>query len=291
MSESQEKSIKERLRTISEERDITFAQLWQNLILERFLVRLHRSARKDHFVFKGGSLLARYIDLGRETRDLDFLMEGISNAVASINTAIDEICTIDLKDAFYFERIKTDPLTHPHMHYTGVQVILQARFGKTRTPLQIDLGFGDIVEPIDHAIALTATRKGPFFESQIKLRCYPKEFIFAEKLETVVYRGGTNSRMKDFHDLYSLVSLPDCLNPVYAENVILNVFRHRNSPVSLLPLRFDVASIAKLQSLWNNYLKELKSTSSLPSSFHEVVSKINGWLSVNTSLWHTDGTV
>lgn len=74
---------------------------------------------------------------------------------------------------------------------------------------------------------MMSTRKGPLFESQIRLRCYPKEFIFAEKLETVIYRGGTNSRMKDFHDLYSLVSLPKCLNVIYTEKVVVNVFKHR----------------------------------------------------------------
>jgi hypothetical protein len=30
-----------------------------------------------------------------------------------------------------------------------------------------------------------------------------KEFIFAQKLETIIYRGASNSRMKDFHDLHS----------------------------------------------------------------------------------------
>ncbi|MEM7175340.1 MAG: nucleotidyl transferase AbiEii/AbiGii toxin family protein [Chlamydiota bacterium] len=78
-------------------------------------------------------------------------------------------------------------LAHPHMHYTGVQVALLARLGKTKTHMQIDLGFGDIVEPINYPINLTSTRKGPLFESQIHLSCYPKEFIFAEKLETSVH--------------------------------------------------------------------------------------------------------
>ena len=60
---------------------------------------------------------------------------------------------------------------------------------------------------------LTATSKGPLFESKIQVCSYPKEFIFAEKLETVVYRDIGNTRMKDFHDLYSLISLEKCLDP------------------------------------------------------------------------------
>lgn len=283
MTRPQEQSIKERIRTLSKERDLTFAELWQNLILERFLARLHQSEHREHFILKGGSLLARYIDLGRETRDLDFLVSQMANAMEFVSDAVDCICLINLDDAFTFERVKISPLTHPHMHYTGAQVALLARLGNTRTHLQIDLGFGDIVEPVDHSIALTSTRKGPLFESKIQLKCYPKEFIFAEKLETVIYRGGTNSRMKDFHDLHSLVSLPGCLNTTYAEKVVINVFNHRGASLQNLPLDFDVTAMAKLELLWGDYYKQLKSSVSLPSSFGDVVSQINQWLESTTA--------
>jgi predicted nucleotidyltransferase component of viral defense system len=284
MSKFREQSIKEHIRTLSRERNFTFAELWQNLILERFLARLHQSQYKERFILKGGSLLARYIDLGRETRDLDFLVEQIANAIESIGNAVDHICSIDLNDAFSFERVKINPLEHSHMHYTGAQVALLARLGKTRTHLQIDLGFGDIVEPIDHSISMTSTRKGPLFESQIRLRCYPKEFIFAEKLETVIYRGGGNSRMKDFHDLYSLVSLPMCLNAIYTEKVVIRVFKHRQASIQNLPLHFDTTGMTKLQSLWYDYRQDLKPSVLLPSAFGEVVSKINHWLLSMTTL-------
>ncbi|PIS00318.1 MAG: nucleotidyl transferase AbiEii/AbiGii toxin family protein [Chlamydiae bacterium CG10_big_fil_rev_8_21_14_0_10_35_9] len=284
MSRSQEQSIKEHIRTLSKERNLTFAELWQNLVLERFLARLHESNHKEHFILKGGSLLARYIDLGRETRDLDFLVEKMANAIVSVSDAIDRICCIDLDDAFSFERIKIHPLTHPHMNYTGAQVALLARLGKTKTHLLIDIGFGDIVEPVDHSITLTSTRKGPLFENKIQLKCYPKEFIFAEKLETVIYRGGVNSRMKDFHDLYSLVSLSECLNSTYLEKVIINVFNHRGTSIQKLPLNFDTIAITNLQSLWENYCKELKPSISLPSSLGKVVSTINHWLESATAL-------
>lgn len=284
MSNPLEQSIKEHIRTLSKEQNSTFAELWQNLILERFLARLHQSEYKKNFILKGGSLLARYINLGRETRDLDFLVEQVANVIENMSSAVDHICSIDLDDAFSFERIKISPLEHPHMHYTGAQVALLARLGKTRTHLQIDLGFGDIVEPIDHSISMTSTRKGPLFESQILLKCYPKEFIFAEKLETVIYRGGANSRMKDFHDLYSLVSLPRFLNVLYTEKVVINVFNHRQTSIQNLPIHFDALELQKLQSLWADYHRDLKSSISLPSAFGEILSKINHWLLTMTTL-------
>ena len=83
---------------------------------------------------------------------------------------------------------------------------MMAYFGKTRFKVAIDIGFGDIVNAVEYSIPLTAYSKGVLFESNVKLSCYPKEFIFAEKLETIIYRGSFNSRMKDFHDLYSMIS-------------------------------------------------------------------------------------
>ncbi len=44
------------------------------MILERFLTRLARSSYREKFVLKGGTLLAKYIPIGRETQYLDFLI-------------------------------------------------------------------------------------------------------------------------------------------------------------------------------------------------------------------------
>ncbi|MGE3955063.1 MAG: nucleotidyl transferase AbiEii/AbiGii toxin family protein [Parachlamydiales bacterium] len=113
MSKAQEQSVKERLRTLAREGKGTFAQLWQNLILERFLARLCRSEYKEHFILKGGNLLARYIPLGRETKDLDFLVNGLANSMDFVGRAIDGICAVHLTDGFSFERVKITELAHP----------------------------------------------------------------------------------------------------------------------------------------------------------------------------------
>ncbi len=284
MTHSQEQSVKERLRTLSKERDLTFAEVWQNLVLERFLARLSKSEHRSHFILKGGRLLAHYIDLGRETRDLDFLVEHMANRIDSLSEIIGDICRVDLGDAFTFEKLRIDPLVHQHMCYSGVQVALLARLGKTKTHVQIDLGFGDIVESVVQSIEMTSTRKGPLFESQVQLKCYPKEFIFAEKLETVIYRGGGNSRMKDFHDLYSLISLREGLDLSYVGKVVTSVFDHRQSSMEKLPISFDADAISRLKVLWSNYHGELKSKGLLPPLFIDVISAINSWLEFNLEL-------
>lgn len=255
--------------------------------MERFLARLCQSKYKTNFVLKGGTLLARYIPIGRETKDLDFLVQRLANTGEFFNGVFDQICGIHLEDGFTFEKVKVGQLLHPHMNYTGIEVLLLAKMGGPETHIQIDLGFGDVVDAIDYPLELTATSKGPIFESKIQVRSYPKEFIFAEKLETVVYRGSGNTRMKDFHDLYSLVSLEGALDPVYVDKVVAMVFNHRQAPLAQLPLYLDAASMEILQPLWQDYQRRVFSSQSqvsLPESLMEVISVINTWLMYNTQL-------
>lgn len=223
MKSAVEQSIKEKIKALAKERETTFAELWKNLILERFLSRLARSSYREKFILKGGTLLAKYIYLGRETQDLDFFIQKLSNTEQSLKTVLQAICNIDANDSFAFELIKIKILDHSQLAYTGAEISLQALFGATKTVIRMDLGFGDRVEPIEYPMDLISTSKGPLFESKISLHCYPKEFIFAEKLETVVFRGEGNTRMKDFHDLYSLICL-DVLDSALTKKAVDLVF-------------------------------------------------------------------
>ena len=287
MSKSLKQSMKERLKVVAKERDLTFEEVWHNLVLERFLARLCQSKYKTNFILKGGTLLARYIPLGRETKDLDFLVEKIKNTEEFLSKAFDDICKVNLEDGFEFEKVKVGTLEHSHMDYTGIEVLLLAKLGGPQSYIQIDLGFGDIVEPISYSMALTSTSKGPLFESKLQVRSYPKEFIFAEKLETIVYRGIGNFRMKDFHDIFSLITLDDCLDLAYTDKVVKAVFLHRQTSIDALPIQFDDDAMEKLQSAWQNYHEKaisIESKGNIPKTIREIIHSINTWLKVNTTL-------
>jgi predicted nucleotidyltransferase component of viral defense system len=157
MTSDLEKSFKAKLRAIAKEKNRDPADLWQTLTLERFLVRLAKSEYRKHFILKGGILLSKYIEIGRETTDLDFLARKISNEVSGLKTIFEKIASIDLQDGFQFREIKVSELTHPHMGYPGVEVALMAYFGKTRCKVAIDIGFGDIVDSIEYSIPLTTS--------------------------------------------------------------------------------------------------------------------------------------
>lgn len=283
MTSSLEQSFKKRLQHIAKERNITPASVWQNVILERFLVRLCRSPHKDHFILKGGTLLARFIDIGRETIDLDFSVDYLTNEPKALQKIIEEVIQIDLDDSFIFANVSISPLEHVHMHYPGARIKMEVRFGKARFPLYVDLGFGDLVKSQEQKIPLLSNSKGPLFEASVKVKCYPLEFVLAEKLETVVYRGDENSRMKDFHDLLTLTQAKDIVNNKQAEKAIQTVFTHRNTPLNL-PLQFDSSSMQSLQRYWSQYLQGVASRDTLPQEIGSIIETINNWLKTRTSL-------
>lgn len=285
MTADTEQSFKAKLRALAKEKNRDPADLWQNLILERFLVRLAKSEYAKYFILKGGILLSKYIEIGRETTDLDFLAQKISNESNKLKFVFETIANIDLRDGFSFRGVKVNELAHPHMGYPGVEISMMGHFGKTRFKVAIDIGFGDIVIPVKYTIPLTTSSQGDLFEQSVSLSCYPKEFIFAEKLETVIYRGSLNSRMKDFHDLYSMItSLTFSFFPDL-EAIIRLVFEHRKTTLAL-PILFTEDDLLRMQNFWNEYLRGLRpeAVASLPGNMIDLISKINEWLRSNTGL-------
>lgn len=273
-----EKSFKAKLRNIAREVNRNPADLWQAIVLERFLVRLGQSPHRNHFALKGGLLLAKYIPIGRETQDIDLLGLNISNNTQQLKTAFAEIVAVEIKDGFIFQELTIKELLHPHMAYTGMEVSMMAHFGKTRFPVSIDIGFGDVVKPVEKNISLTHHAKGPLFEETTILLCYPLEFIFAEKLETLVYRGGSNSRMKDFHDLYTMLKMPD-LSHDALKTIIPTVFANRETTFNQ-PLLFSDADISSLQLHWTSYLTRLRpqDAGALPTKISDCIHVLNQWL-------------
>ncbi len=81
--------------------------------------------------------------------------------------------------------------------YEGVRVQFHATLARARIPMQLDIGFGDVITPGPTDIEYPSLLDFP----APVLRAYPKETVVAEKLEALTALGLLNSRMKDFYDL------------------------------------------------------------------------------------------
>jgi len=110
-----EQALKARLKNIAEIENQTFNEVWRKLILERMLVRIYRSKHSDKFIFKGGLLLSHYLDIGRETKDIDFLATLMEVTAPNIEIAFNDICAVKMSDNFIFSYSNMTKLEQPHM--------------------------------------------------------------------------------------------------------------------------------------------------------------------------------
>ncbi len=84
--------------------------------------------------------------------------------------------------------------------YSGVNVSVFAMLDRTKVPVSIDIGFGDVVYPKKHIMEFPTLLD----MATAKIYAYSLETVIAEKLEAIVSLGYVNSRYKDFYDIYLL---------------------------------------------------------------------------------------
>jgi predicted nucleotidyltransferase component of viral defense system len=277
-----EAALKERLKVIALEKNIALNKVWKQLLLERFLARLSSSSYQDKFIFKGGLLLAQYIAISRETIDIDFLMTKIKSEMKKIEKIITEVALIDSADGFSYSWFSIEELNQPHMEYSGYRVRLDVQFGKMRDKIQIDIGVGDVVKPVEATFSPFEYKGKPIFAGEISLYVYPPEAIFAEKLETIISKGDINSRMKDYHDLLMMIHEPNFLDSGKLPDAIQATFDRRGTQKEL-SIQFDEAGTQSLQLLWNRHLQGLgvfRERIALPENISDVINEINNWVSL-----------
>ena len=184
-----EQVLKDKLRIAAKDQGLLYNELWHRLILERFLIRLSRSNQVDKFILKGGTLLARYIPIKRETKDLDFLVTKLQGEKEAIREALKGITNFSVNDGFTFQLESMEDLLHSHMKYPGFSAKLKCCFGKMKGKINIDIGLGDQVTPVEDSLRLLEAKGVPVFENSVSLLVYRPESIFSEKIQTAVLRG------------------------------------------------------------------------------------------------------
>lgn len=178
--------------------------------LERLLYRLSISQHAANYLLKGALLFALWYDQPhRPTRDADLLGYGpddIETAVAAFR----EISQIEVEDGVAFEPASVrGSEIRKETGYGGVRIDLQAKLDGARIALQVDIGFGDTVTPAPETVdypTLLDNLPAP------RLRAYPKHTVVAEKFHAVCLLGMANTRMKDYFDLWVLLT-EDTLDP------------------------------------------------------------------------------
>ena len=266
-------SVKQKLMNLARTRNDDFQLILTKYALERFLARLALSEHRTEFILKGAMLFQIWTGFSsRATRDLDFLSFG-SSGVEDLTLIVRNICTIEIQyDGISFnlegikgERIKVD------QDYEGVRVQVPAFLERTRIPLRVDVGFGDVVNPEIREDAFPTLLGFP----EPSIRTYPPETVVAEKLQALVDLGMTNSRLKDFYDLYVLTQKFQPSSKTLAHAISATFERRKTAIPAEMPIALtkEFSDEASKQLQWKSFLR--KSNVSDDISLERAVSHLN----------------
>jgi type I restriction enzyme, S subunit len=270
-------SIRHRLRNLLRERGEDMQFGLQRYAIERFLYRLGVSAHRERFVLKGAALFALWGgSVYRPTRDLD--LTGYVNAdEKDVLAALREICLVsNPADELFFDpnTLSAEPI-RDDSEYRGLRIRLEATLATSRIPIQIDIGFGNAVEPPPQEAEYPTLLD----DSPPRIRTYPPEAVIAEKLHAMVVLGERNSRYKDFYDVHVLARQFRFDDKTLAR-AIAATFERRQTPitaarpVALTPRFF--ADEARAQQ-WRAYVTS-NSLPAVPADFDSVGELIRQFL-------------
>ena len=250
------RQLKDLIRNLSKEVEIEPYVLIRKYMMERFLERVSKSKYNGSFILKGGMLVSAFVGIeSRATMDIDTTIKGIPVTITEMKRMITEISDIYLEDNVKF-RIKKLSEIMDEMEYTGIRFSMEAIMDGAVIPLKIDISTGDVITPGE----ISYSYKLMFEDRTIPIMTYPVETILAEKLETVISRSITNTRMRDFYDIHLLLQLHKIDYDIFA----LALERTAKKRESLLLLENAenvlkaVNSSDDMKKMWTTYQKKFR---------------------------------
>lgn len=213
-----------RLKNQAKTEGINYQICLQLFFQEEFLRRLSHSKYKNNLILKGGMFIYTLTDFNsRPTRDMDFLMKGLSNNLNNIKAVMSEICAVHTENDYIFlEVIDTEKITL-EKKYPGVKTKFIGHINNVRVPFSVDVGIDDIIVP-DTMVRRLSTRLDGFETPEIYT--YSLESTISEKFDAILQRMETTSRMKDFFDIYYLSNVFDFSGKTL-KNAVMITTKHR----------------------------------------------------------------
>jgi len=272
------RQLKDLLRNLSKKKSADAQILMRNYMMERFLERISLSDYKERFILKGGMLVAAMVGLdARSTMDLDATVKGANVSVEDVENIIASILSVPIEDGVEFQ-VKRISEIMEEAEYPGVRVSMETTFDGVRTPLKIDISTGDVITPREVRYSFKLMLE----ERSIEVWAYNLETVLAEKLETVISRNVTNTRMRDFYDIHILQQL-------YGESLCAPVLQDALTATATkrgtLEQMKDAASVFDeveeslvMEKLWQSYQKNYSYAADI--SWHTVMDSVRAFYAV-----------
>ena len=266
------RQLKDLIRNLSKKKSADAQILMRNYMMERFLERISLSDYKDRFILKGGMLVAAMVGLdARSTMDLDATVKGTNVNVKDVGNMISSILSVPVEDGVTF-RVKKISEIMEEAEYPGVRVSMEATFDGVRTPLKIDISTGDVITPREVRYSFKLMLE----ERSIEVWAYNLETVLAEKLETVISRNITNTRMRDFYDIHILKQLyEETLSTSMLRDALAATAKKRGTlqQIQNAGAVFDeIEENPVMKKLWQSYQNNYSYAANLP--WHTVMDSV-----------------
>lgn len=250
-------SIKDRLKNNAKESGRTMQDELVTYGLERTIYRLSISKYAEHFTLKGGIFLYALFDgnFARATMDIDLLAQHLANDAKKMKKVFSDIFSIECDDALRFDLDSLDVINITEFkEYHGVNISIMGYLERTRVPISIDIGFGDVVYPkrMRMNFPVLLDMESP------EIYAYSIYSVIAEKFEAFVSLGLANGRYKDFYDIYVLASNYN-MDGNELKNAIIETFSHRKTGFTdIVAFENDFTKDSVRQGRWRAFIKKKK---------------------------------
>lgn len=250
-------SVKDRLKKQAIEDGKTVQDKLVTFGLERTIYRLSISEYAERFTLKGGIFLYALFEgeYARATMDIDLLAQRIPNDADEMKKIFHDIFSIECDDALRFDlnTLKVINITE-FKEYHGVNVSIMGYLDRTRIPVSIDIGFGDVVYPERMKMEFPV-----LLDMEVpEIYAYSIYSVIAEKFEAFVSLGFANGRYKDFYDIYVLADRYD-LNGMKLKKAIIETFTHRGTEFDdIVAFEDGFTDDGIRQGRWRAFIKKKK---------------------------------
>lgn len=196
---------KQKVKNLIKEKNIESGlptqQLYVLYAMDQLLYQLSESSFSDYLIVKGGFLLTSVHGLtNRSTGDLDFTVKGYElneeNLIKLFNS-------LDKSNTNTYFEYKSLNRTRESFNYEGFEIKLIYHHDGIQIPLNVDFTTGEELIPMQHVNKV----KSLFSEKEYAISGYSTEQILTDKFYTLLAYGNiddSNSRMKDYYDIYLL---------------------------------------------------------------------------------------
>ena len=247
------KQLKDKVRNISGGNSEVAQALIRNYFMERFLERVSLSEYRNNFILKGGMLVASIVGVDmRATMDIDTTVKALSLKEQDARAIIEKICAVHVEDGVTFKITSVKEIME-EFDYPGIRMMIEANLERLRQPFKIDMSTDDAITPE----AIEYEYKLMFENRTISVLSYNLETLLAEKMQTILSRGLANTRMRDFYDVYEIMSSKaeqvdmDVLKKAFESTCVKRETAFSEEEVNVILDKIKVDS--GLEEMWNRY--------------------------------------